>query len=47
MNNPHFNKTVILLVEHGQGGSIGFIVNKPLHFCIYELVTILKIDFTL
>jgi putative transcriptional regulator len=29
LRDPNFLRTVVLLVEHGPGGSLGFIVNRP------------------
>ncbi|HBQ09956.1 MAG TPA: YqgE/AlgH family protein, partial [Myxococcales bacterium] len=29
MSCPFFNHTVILLVEHGEDGALGFVVNQP------------------
>ncbi|EID72728.1 YqgE/AlgH family protein [Imtechella halotolerans] len=33
-----FNRSVVLLADHSQEGSIGFILNKPLQFRLNELV---------
>lgn len=33
-----FNRSVILLADHNQEGSIGFIINKPLKFTINDLI---------
>lgn len=33
-----FNRSVILLAEHNEEGSVGFIINKPLRFKINDLV---------
>lgn len=33
-----FNRSVVLLAEHNNEGSIGFILNKPLEFRLNELV---------
>lgn len=33
-----FNRSVVLLAEHNDEGSIGFILNKPLEFKLNELV---------
>ncbi|MDX1479560.1 MAG: YqgE/AlgH family protein [Saprospiraceae bacterium] len=39
MIDPHFKRAVVLLCEHAsEEGSIGFILNKPLHMQINELV---------
>lgn len=33
-----FNRTVILLADHSNEGSVGFILNKPLRYTIHDLV---------
>ena len=33
-----FNRSIILLVEHGNNGSIGFILNKPMDLNISDLI---------
>ena len=33
-----FNRSVVLLAEHNNEGSVGFILNKPLDFEIADLV---------
>jgi putative transcriptional regulator len=33
-----FNRSIILLVEHGNNGSIGFILNKPMNLNISDLI---------
>lgn len=38
MADPHFRRAAILLCEHGDEGSVGFIMNKPLDMRIDELV---------
>jgi putative transcriptional regulator len=30
LTDPHFVRTVVFLLEHGQTGTLGFIVNRPL-----------------
>lgn len=37
-----FNRSIVLIADHSQEGSIGFILNKPLDYTIDELV--LEID---
>lgn len=34
-----FNRSVVLLAEHNEEGSVGFILNKPLEYDISDLVT--------
>ena len=33
-----FNRSIVLLADHNQEGSIGFILNKPLNYTINDLV---------
>ncbi|HEY4618638.1 MAG TPA: YqgE/AlgH family protein [Flavobacterium sp.] len=33
-----FNRSVILLADHDQEGSVGFIINKPLKYTIHDLI---------
>lgn len=38
-----FNRSVVLLAEHNEEGSVGFILNKPLEYHISDLVTEISI----
>lgn len=40
-----FNRSVVLLAEHNEEGSVGFILNKPLEYLINDLVTEITIPF--
>lgn len=40
-----FNRSVVLLAEHNDEGSVGFILNKPLDYTICDLVTDINIPF--
>ena len=40
-----FNRSIILLVEHGNNGSIGFILNKPMNLNISDLIPEIESDF--
>ncbi|WP_409220517.1 MULTISPECIES: YqgE/AlgH family protein [Croceitalea] len=40
-----FNRSVVLLAEHNEEGSVGFILNKPLEYDISDLVTEINIPF--
>lgn len=33
-----FNRSVILLADHNESGSVGFIINKPLKYTIQDLI---------
>jgi putative transcriptional regulator len=36
--DPNFKRTIILLTEHGEEGSLGFVLNKPTCHYIHNLV---------
>ncbi len=38
MTDPNFKRSAVLLCEHGEQGSMGFIMNKPLNMRVDELV---------
>lgn len=38
MLDPNFKRAAVLLCEHGEDGSVGFIMNKPLNMRIDELI---------
>lgn len=38
LNDPHFTKAVVLIVEHDVHGSLGFIINRPIGIKLTELV---------
>jgi len=40
-----FNRSVVLLAEHNEEGSVGFILNKPLDYQINDLVSEILIPF--
>jgi len=40
-----FNRSIILLADHGTEGSIGFILNKPLQYKLKDLITDTDADF--
>ena len=40
-----FNRSVVLLAEHNQEGSVGFILNKPLNYSINDLVEEIQVPF--
>ncbi|WP_339712512.1 YqgE/AlgH family protein [uncultured Kriegella sp.] len=40
-----FNRSVVLLAEHNEEGSVGFILNKPLEYTISDLITEIKTPF--
>jgi putative transcriptional regulator len=38
LQGRHFSRAVVYMVEHGEGGSVGFVLNKPLHDTIGEVI---------
>ncbi|GAB5475717.1 MAG: YqgE/AlgH family protein [Maribacter sp.] len=40
-----FNRSVVLIAEHNDEGSVGFILNKPLEYHINDLVTEIFVPF--
>lgn len=40
-----FNRSVVLLAEHNEEGSVGFILNKPLEYDICDLISDIKVPF--
>ncbi|MGY6649937.1 YqgE/AlgH family protein [Wenyingzhuangia sp. IMCC45574] len=40
-----FNRSIILLTEHNNNSSIGFIINKPLEYNLHDLIPEIDCDF--
>ena len=40
-----FNRSVILLADYNESGSVGFIINKPLKYTIQDLIPDINADF--
>ena len=40
-----FNRSVVLLADHNEEGSVGFILNKPLGYSIHDLIPEIKASF--
>lgn len=47
LNDSSFNRTIILITEHTENNSIGFIINRPLEYTIEDLLPEIKSDFTI
>ena len=47
LNDNSFNRSIILLTEHTQKNTIGFILNKPLTFTLNELIPEINCPFTI
>ena len=39
LSDFYFSRAVVLLTEHNEKGSIGFVLNKPIHASLNELLT--------
>lgn len=44
LNDNDFNRSVILLTEHNENGTVGFIINKPSSYTIKDLVPEIESD---
>ena len=42
-----FNRSVILLADHNHLGSVGFILNKPLAFCLKDIIANTSSEFVI
>jgi putative transcriptional regulator len=45
LGDTSFNRSVILLADHTETGSVGFIINKPLKYTIHDLVPEIEANF--
>jgi putative transcriptional regulator len=45
LEDVYFNKSVILVVDHKDSGSLGFIINKKLKYNLSDVVTEVKVTF--
>lgn len=46
LNDDSFNRSIILLTEHNDRSSVGFILNRPLKFTIRDLIPEIDCSFT-
>ncbi|AQS93550.1 transcriptional regulator [Polaribacter sp. BM10] len=47
LNDNSFNRAIVLLTEHTDNNSVGFILNKPLEYCIKDLLPEIDCDFNI
>ena len=45
LTDKSFNRAIILLSEHNEEGSIGFILNKPSEYVVKDLVPDIDCDY--
>ena len=46
LNDNSFNRSIVLLTEHTNNSSVGFILNKPLGYVLKDLMPEILCDFT-
>ena len=46
LNDDSFNRSIILLTEHNDNSSVGFILNRPLKFTINDIIPEIDCSFT-
>jgi len=47
LNDNSFNRAIVLLTEHTDTNAVGFILNKPLEYCINDLIPEINCSFTI
>lgn len=47
LNDSSFNRAIILITEHTENNSVGFILNRPLDYTINEVLPDIDCDFTI
>ena len=47
LNDSSFNRAIILITEHTENNSVGFILNRPLDYTINEVLPEIDCDFTI
>tara|TARA_R110001632_G_scaffold177223_3_gene296936 strand:+ start:3898 stop:4455 length:558 start_codon:yes stop_codon:yes gene_type:complete len=47
LTDDSFNRSIILLTEHNENSSVGFILNKPLKYSIKDLIPEIDCSFTI
>jgi len=47
LNDSSFNRAIILITEHTENNSVGFILNRPLEYTLQDLIPEIDSDFTI
>ena len=45
LNDTCFNRSIVLLTEHSENSSVGFILNRPLNYILSDLIPDIDSDF--
>lgn len=45
LTDPSFNRSIILLTEHSEDSSLGFILNRPTNYTLRDLIPDINCDF--
>lgn len=46
LNDDSFKRTTVLLTEHSENSTVGFILNRPLNYVLEDLIPDVNCDFT-
>ncbi|CAM1340247.1 YqgE/AlgH family protein [Tenacibaculum amylolyticum] len=47
LNDDSFKRTIVLLTEHSESSSVGFILNRPLQYVLEDLIPDIECKFTI
>lgn len=47
LNDDSFNRSIILITEHSEKSSVGFILNRPLKITIHDIIPEIDCNFTI
>ncbi len=47
LNDDSFKRTIVLIIEHSESSSVGFILNRPLHYILKDLIPDVNCNFTI
>jgi len=47
LNDSSFNRAIILITEHTENNSVGFILNRPLEYTLQDLIPEINSNFTI
>ena len=45
LGDSSFNRSVVLLADYNEDGSVGFILNKPLEYSLSDLIPEISVEF--